>query len=69
MDFIRENAKAIAGAVSTLVCLLLKPMVPAVADPAFQTPPSYLRPLEPRVILPRSIDRMRPLPACCCKGK
>ena len=36
MDFIRENAKAIAGAVSTLVCLLLKPMVPAVADPAFQ---------------------------------
>lgn len=36
MDFIRENAKAIAGAVATLVCLLLKQLVPVVSDPAFQ---------------------------------
>ncbi len=36
MDFIRENAKAIAGAATTLVCLLLKPLLPPVADPAFQ---------------------------------
>ena len=28
--------------------------------------PWYLRPLAPRIILPHSIDRMRPLPA---KGK
>lgn len=34
------------------------------------TTPSWLRPLEPRVILPPSIDRMRPLPKpCCCKGR
>ncbi len=31
--------------------------------------PWYLRPLAPRIILPYSIDRMRPLPAGCCKGK
>lgn len=36
MDAIRENAKAIAGAVTTLVVLLLRPFVPAVADPLFQ---------------------------------
>ena len=36
MDFIKENAKAFAGALSTLLVLILKPFVPAVADPTFQ---------------------------------
>lgn len=36
MDFIQTNAKAIAGAVTTLVVLLLRPYLPAVADPTFQ---------------------------------
>lgn len=36
MDILRENAKAVAGAVATIVVLLLKPFVPAVADPTFQ---------------------------------
>lgn len=36
MDFIQANAKAIAGAVTTLVVLLLRPYLPAVADPTFQ---------------------------------
>lgn len=36
MDFLRGNAKAVAGAVTTLIVLLLRPFVPAVADPMFQ---------------------------------
>ena len=36
MDILRQNAKAIAGAIATLIVLLLKPYVPAVVDPAFQ---------------------------------
>jgi len=36
MDFLRENAKAVSGAIVTLVVLLLKPFVPVVMDPLFQ---------------------------------
>lgn len=36
MSFMRENAKAFAGALATLVVLFLKPYVPAVVDPTFQ---------------------------------
>lgn len=36
MDFLKENAKAIAGAVATLVVLFAKPYWPQVADPSFQ---------------------------------
>jgi len=37
MDFLRENAKAISGAIVTLIVLLLKPFLPAVVDPLFQS--------------------------------
>ena len=36
MDTIRENAKAIAAALSTLLVLILRPLMPQVADPTFQ---------------------------------
>lgn len=36
MDFLRENAKALAGAIATLFVLVLKPFLPVVADPTFQ---------------------------------
>lgn len=36
MSFLQENAKAIAGAVTTLVVLFLKPYFPQVVDPTFQ---------------------------------
>ena len=36
MDLLKENAKAIAGAITTLVVLALKPFVPMVLDPMFQ---------------------------------
>lgn len=36
MDAIRENAKAIAAALSTLLVLILRPLMPQVSDPTFQ---------------------------------
>lgn len=35
-DFLQQNSKALAGAISALVVLILKPFVPQVLDPAFQ---------------------------------
>lgn len=36
MNAIRENAKAIAAALSTIIVLLLRPLMPQMADPMFQ---------------------------------
>ena len=36
MDFLRENAKMFAGALSTLIVIMLRPYFPTVALPEFQ---------------------------------